>query len=111
MSACQSSKHFLPPSMDRFGLAHIPDDLMCMVVEFSTRSLRAILNLQLISRHFRTVMRQPKMVSHVHAQFNHFHGGQALGELASGLRQVSIPRPQALSPLTAMLGLRRKSVV
>jgi hypothetical protein len=91
---------------DRRGLMNIPDDLMRTVVEFGTRSLRAIVSLQLINRHFRAVMRQPKMVSHVIAQFNHFHHGQALGELVSGLRRVSIPRPQALSPLTAMPGLR-----
>ena len=86
------------------GLLRIPDDVMRTVVEFTTRSLRAVLSLQLISHHFHVVMRQPKMLWHVHARFNDFYNGQHLG---LGLRHLSIPNAQTtLAPLALLHGLR-----
>lgn len=86
------------------GLLRIPDDVMRTVVEFATQSLRAVLSLQLISRHFHGVMKQPKMLWHVRAHFKDFHDGQ---QLSVGLRHLSIPGSRStLAPLALLRGLR-----
>lgn len=86
------------------GLLRIPDDVMRTVVEFATKSLRAILSLQLINQHFHILMRQPRMLSHVRARFNDFLDGQHLG---SGLRHLSIPSSRStLAPLALLRDLR-----
>jgi Leucine-rich repeat (LRR) protein len=88
----------------KLSLSRIPDDVMRTVVEFATQSLRAVLSLQLISRHFHAVMKQPKMLWHVRARFNDFQDGQHLGV---GLRHLSIPGSRStLAPLSLLQGLR-----
>ena len=86
------------------SLSRVPDDVIRTVVEFATQSLRAVLSLQLISRHFHAVMKQPKMLWHVRARFNDFQDGQHLGV---GLRHLSIPGSRStLAPLSLLQGLR-----
>jgi Leucine-rich repeat (LRR) protein len=89
------------PSM---SLSRVPDDIIRTVVEFATQSLRAVLSLQLVSRHFHAVMKQPKMLWHVRAHFNDFQDGQQLGV---GLRHLSIPGARStLASLALVRGLR-----
>ncbi len=86
------------------GLRCVPDDVMCTVVQFATRSLRVVLSLQLISRHFYAVMRQPKMLFHVRARFTKFRDSQPL---CFGLRHLSIAKSQtSLAPLASLPALR-----
>lgn len=86
------------------GLLRIPDDVLCIMVEFATQSLRAVLSLQRINRHFYVVMRQPRMLWHVRARFNKFRDSQHLGV---GLRHLSIPKSQtSLAPLASLCELR-----
>lgn len=86
------------------AMSRVPDDVMRNIVEFATQSLRAVLSLQLISRHFYEVMRQTKMLSHVRARFDDLHDGQ---HLSVGLRHLSIVDARnALTPLALLCGLR-----
>ena len=89
------------PSM---SLSRVPDDVIRTVVEFATQSLRAVLSLQLVSRHFHAVMKQPKMLWHVRVHFDNFQDGQHLGV---GLRHLSILSSRStLAPLALLQGLR-----
>lgn len=77
----------------------IPDDAWCLVVEFATYSLRQVLLLQQISRHFRQVMRNPLMVAHLSVEVGDLSHVQRMGALGLGVRYlkaVALPASAAL---------------
>ena len=87
-------------------LVRLPTELLRLVVMFAEDSLPRILELQLISKYFRKVMRAPKMVEHVRVVLQKPSDVSQLGELAAGVRKVRFASAASLRLVKTMSSLR-----
>ena len=90
-------------------LFEIPDDVWCLVVEFSTYTVSQVLGLQLINAHFRRVMRNPIMISHVTVGLEHVQDVHRMGTLRPGVRHVKaaeLPYRASLEFLSGLTAVR-----
>jgi Leucine-rich repeat (LRR) protein len=87
----------------------IPDDVWHLVVEFATHSMRQVLRLQQIDSHFRTIMRNPLMVTHLEVEVNdlsHVRRMKSLGFGVHYLKAQALPASAALDLLACTPNVR-----
>lgn len=87
-------------------LSCLPDDILRIVVEFGTRTLREVLRLQAVNTHFRRAMRQPNKISHLRVELRDFASVFRLGCLAAGVRTAAIRRVPRLESLACFPALK-----
>jgi hypothetical protein len=89
------------------ALVRLPTDLLQIVISFSESSLPGVLALQLISRHFRRVMRLPHMLSAMAVTLRRPADIPGLGAMVTGVRDVKfLSATPLMRGLKAMTGLR-----
>ena len=89
------------------ALVRLPTDLLQIVISFSESSLPGVFALQLVSRHFRKVMRLPHMLSGMAVTLRRPADIPGLGVMASGVRDVKfLSATPLMRGLKTMTGLR-----
>ena len=77
----------------------IPDDVWRMVVEFATHTLSQVLTLQQIDSHFRRLMLNPIMVTHISIQLDDLHAINNMGSWRFGVHYFKCMELPAIAPL------------
>ena len=84
----------------------LPNDILGQVVEFATQTLREVLQLQLISKHFRKAMRHSNKLTHLDVTFKDLREVNQLGPMAVGVRKATIHSLERLESLSGLPALR-----
>lgn len=86
-------------SVGASSMFKVPDDVWCLVVELATHSLSQVLSLQRINTHFRRVMKNPIMVSHLSFEVDDLSDVERMGSLSFGVRYFKAATLPASAPL------------
>lgn len=84
----------------------VPDAVFHVIITFAESSLAGILALQRVNRHFRRMMRQPIMTSHLDLRLRRPMDLVHLGPHAAGLRRVGFGTARSLRLVKLSPGLR-----
>lgn len=87
-------------------LQRVPDDVLGQVVEFATQTLREVLRLQLISKHFRKAMSYSNKLTHLDVTFKDLREVNQLGHMAAGVRKATIHNLERLGSLSGLPAVR-----